>query len=72
MNKREAIQLFGGTQRKLAAALGVTESAISQWPADLTNRQTDLVVGAAYRLGRLPCEPKPTVLAECPPNRTAA
>jgi transcriptional regulator with XRE-family HTH domain len=57
MNKREAIQLFGGTQRKLASALGVTESAISQWPHELTSRQCDLVIGAAYRLGRLPCEP---------------
>jgi transcriptional regulator with XRE-family HTH domain len=59
MTKREAIQMFGGTQRKLAAALGVTESAVSQWPSELTVRQVDLVVGAAYRLGRLPCKPAP-------------
>jgi len=56
MTKRDAINLFGGTQRKLAAALGLTESAVSQWPPELSERQTDLVVGAAVRLGRLPCE----------------
>jgi len=51
MTKQEATKLFGGTQRAMATALGVTESAVSQWPAVLSSRQADMVLGAAYRLG---------------------
>ena len=59
MNKSAAIKLFGGKQRDLALALGITQGAISQWPETLTQRQIDLVMGAALRLGRVPCECKP-------------
>ena len=59
MNKTAAIQLFGGKQRDLARALNITQGAISQWPEQLTQRQIDLVMGAALRLGRVPCECEP-------------
>ena len=54
MTKHEATKIFGGTQSALAAALGVSRSAISQWPEQLSQRQADMVLGAALRLGLLP------------------
>ena len=51
MTKNEAADLFGNKTR-LAAAVGVTKSAISQWPDVLTQEQRDRVVGAAVRLGK--------------------
>lgn len=53
MNKALAIQMFG-TVRALAAALGVTTSAIYQWPDVLPQRTADEVRGAALRLGKFP------------------
>ncbi len=49
MNKNQAADLFGN-RTKLAAALGITKSAISQWPEELTQEQVDRVIGAAVRL----------------------
>ena len=34
MYKEEAIQLYEGSCTKLAAALGISKSAVSQWPDD--------------------------------------
>jgi DNA-binding XRE family transcriptional regulator len=59
MKKSDAIAIFGTRQRDLALAVGVTRSAISQWGQDLTPRQTDMVLGAALRLGKLPAAPQP-------------
>ena len=53
MKKRDAISLFGSTQSALGAALGITKSAISQWPDDLTQPQIDWVTGAVVRLGKI-------------------
>ena len=53
MTKHEAISLFGGRQVDLARAVGVTRSAVAQWPAELTQEQEDRVNGAALRLGLL-------------------
>lgn len=50
MTKQNAIELFGNAA-SLARALGVTRSAISQWPADLDQDRSDRVTGAAVRLG---------------------
>jgi len=51
MTKSQAIDLFGGRVKDLAAALGVTSSAISQWPdAELPTEYADRVRGAAVRL----------------------
>ena len=52
MTKSEAIELFGGKVKDLAAGLNVSSSAISQWPdGDLPQDQCDRVRGAALRLG---------------------
>lgn len=53
MNKRDAIRLFGSTVTELASALGLTRSAVSQWPERLRQAQADRVMGAAVRLGRV-------------------
>ncbi|UXY13694.1 UTP--glucose-1-phosphate uridylyltransferase GalU [Chitiniphilus purpureus] len=53
MRKLDAIRIFG-TQSRLAAALGLGRSAVSQWPDDLPQRHADQVQGAALRLGLLP------------------
>ncbi|MCT9017112.1 Cro/CI family transcriptional regulator [Cupriavidus gilardii] len=51
ITKQRAIAIFG-SGAKLAEALGLTRGRISQWPDELDQRQTDLVVGAALRLGK--------------------
>jgi hypothetical protein len=50
MKKTDAIQIFG-TASALSKAIGVTRSAVSQWPDHLDQSQADRVLGAAYRLG---------------------
>ena len=35
MTKQEAIDLFGGSVRKLAETLGITEQAVHQWGDDV-------------------------------------
>lgn len=52
MTKQEAIRLFD-SGAALARALGITRSAISQWPQQLDQTRADLVNGAALRLGKL-------------------
>ncbi len=51
--KSEAIKIFGNAS-KLALAVGLSRSRISQWDDRLTQEQTDRVMGAALRLGKLP------------------
>jgi UTP--glucose-1-phosphate uridylyltransferase len=51
MKKSEACKLLGGNQTKLGKILGRGKSAISQWPDELTEDQTNLVIGAAIRRG---------------------
>lgn len=53
MTKAEAIDIFG-SQVALAKAMGVTSQAVSQWPEELSLGYSDRVIGAAWRLGRLP------------------
>jgi len=50
MTKSDAKRIFGNAS-KLAKALDVSPQAISQWEEQLTQRQSDEVTGAAYRLG---------------------
>lgn len=52
MKKEDAKQLFGGTLALMGKAIGRTKSAISQWPEELTDDQSNLVVGAAIRQGK--------------------
>ena len=51
MTKSEAIKIFG-SGAELARALGITRGAVSQWPEDLPQRDSDAVTGAALRLGK--------------------
>lgn len=53
MKKTDAIKLFGKTQVSLAKALGITKSAVNQWPEELSLSRRDQVVGAAVRLGKV-------------------
>jgi transcriptional repressor of cell division inhibition gene dicB len=72
MTKKDAIAMFT-SGAALGRALGVTKAAIWQWPEELSQKQTDMVVGAAIRLGLQlpegfePVAPKPT-----PEDRAAA
>jgi hypothetical protein len=52
LSKEQAIQIFG-SRKDLCAAMDLTNSRISQWPEQLDQKTTDLVVGAAVRLGRV-------------------
>lgn len=50
--KTQAIELFG-SRKALYTELGITAGALTQWPEELTFRQINQVLGAAYRTGRL-------------------
>lgn len=54
MKKSEAIELLGGSLSAAADVLGVTVSAVSQWPDELPDRIAQRVVGAAYMAHKLP------------------
>jgi predicted transcriptional regulator len=49
MYKARAIELLGGTQILAAQALGITQSAVSQWPDVLTRRLADQVIATVAR-----------------------
>lgn len=49
MDKSKAIELLGGTPTAAAEAIGVTASAISQWPQVLPPRLADRVLAAIAR-----------------------
>lgn len=51
LTKQQAIDLFG-TAKSLGAALGITGSAVGQWPDELDQRLTDEIVGMVLRLGK--------------------
>lgn len=51
MTKQQAIEIFG-SGAALGRAIGLTRGRISQWPSHLSQRDTDLVVGAALRMGK--------------------
>ena len=49
MKKQTAVNIFK-TQAAIASALGITASAVSQWPSELDQRTSDEIIGAAVRL----------------------
>ncbi len=49
MQKSEAISLLGGTVTAAAQAVGVTTSAVSQWPDELPPSIRDRVQAALWR-----------------------
>lgn len=50
MEKNLAIQLLGGTVSAAAHAIGVTPSAVTQWPDSLPQRIADRVQAALWRM----------------------
>lgn len=53
MLKTQAIELLGGTVTATAEAVGITPSAVTQWPDELPARISDRVLAALARQ-RLP------------------
>ena len=54
LTKAQAVELFGGKQKLVAEALGITPSAVSQWPdGELDQATSDRIRGAALRLGKI-------------------
>ena len=49
MNKARAMELLGGTVTLVAQAVGVTASAVTQWPEELPDRISDRVLAALAR-----------------------
>lgn len=49
MLKSQAIELLGGTVGSAAEAVGVTSSAVTQWPDELPARIADRVLAALAR-----------------------
>lgn len=49
MTKNEALNLLGGTVESAARAIGITASAVSQWPDELPQRVADRVQAALWR-----------------------
>lgn len=49
MLKQKAIELLGGTVTAAARAVGVTPSAVTQWPEELPPRIADRVQAAIAR-----------------------
>jgi transcriptional regulator with XRE-family HTH domain len=72
LTKQQAISIFK-TGTALASALGITKGAISQWPNELDQKQTAMVIGAAVQTGRsVPSEFIGSVDAESEPTPTPA
>jgi hypothetical protein len=49
MNKTQAIEMLGGTVTAAAEAIGITRSAVSQWPEELPDAIRDRVQAALAR-----------------------
>ena len=49
MRKDHAIEMLGGTVTSAACAVGVTASAVTQWPDELPQRIADRVQAALWR-----------------------
>lgn len=59
MKKTEAIRTLGGTTASAAAAVGVSPSAVSQWPDDLPKPIIDRVQAAMWRIAHGVPHPEP-------------
>lgn len=57
MKKSEAIELLGGTVSAAADAIGITRSAVSQWPEELPDPIRDRVQAAIWRRSQLNKDP---------------
>jgi transcriptional repressor of cell division inhibition gene dicB len=66
LSKTQAIEIFG-SRKDLCLALDLTNSRISQWPDQLDQKTSDLVIGAAVRIGK----PLPEGFANAPEQAAA-
>ena len=64
LTKNQAADLFDGTYISIARAIGVSRAAIGHWPDVLTVRQTDEVIGAAVRLGKIKSDLHPEIFKQ--------
>lgn len=51
LTKQQATAIFG-SGAALARALGITKGAVSQWPDQLDQQRTAMVIGAAVQHGK--------------------
>jgi len=51
MQKKNALELFGGRPTDAANALGISRQAVNNWPPQLPQSISDRVIGAAFRIG---------------------
>lgn len=51
LTKTEALEMFE-SGAELARSLGISRSAISQWPEELDDQRIAMVLGAAIQLGK--------------------
>jgi predicted transcriptional regulator len=52
ITKADAIEHFGGTVTECARMLGVTKSAVSQWPDELSAEMLERVITTSWRVGK--------------------
>ena len=73
MRKDHALKLLGSTNVEVAEAIGITPSAVSQWPDNLPDRIADRVV-AAWARKQFPeqLHAASTCLADASPSMTAS
>ncbi len=64
MQKIEAIRLLGGTVQSAADALGISYQAVSKWEPELSQRITDRVHAALWRVANGIPHPAPSAEAE--------
>lgn len=51
LTKQQAVAIFG-SGAAIGRALGISKGAVSQWPENLDQKQTAMVIGAAVQLGK--------------------
>ena len=48
MDKAKAIEMLGGTVTAAAEAIGISSSAVTQWPEELPDRIADRVIARMH------------------------
>lgn len=67
LTKQQAVSMFG-SGAALGRALGISKGAVSQWPDQLDQKQTAMVIGAAVQIGK----PVPDGFIAVPVEQAAA
>lgn len=70
MNKALALSFIGGTPKRAAAAVGITSSAVSQWPDELPDGLEDRVL-AAWTRKHIKNIPEPFKRSELPKSEVS-